>query len=253
MIKKEFKDIIKPAGLRVLSGVVIIMLFFTALFIFGEKNVLYLVNIVNMFKFLFWVIILWISYNLGINMFKQEQADHAMEYLFSSPLTKTELVIKKLIPRLLVLLFLFLIYFFIYHSHILLNIQSKQYFGFFQILFLILGMFFGSAFLSIYDWGNFKALVWLIITIPGYNLNLIFDHYADKNIVEGHNITLSFSFFSYSLFTILAILGIGFFFVFRNSDIRPQKILKNKYAFISIIPLSAIVLISLYIRLFSNQ
>ena len=45
MIKKEIKDIIKPAGLRVLSGVVIMLLFFTALFIFGEKNVPFLVNI----------------------------------------------------------------------------------------------------------------------------------------------------------------------------------------------------------------
>ena len=186
-------------------------------------------------------------------MFKQEQADQAMEYLISSPLTKTELVIKKLIPRLLVLLFLILIYFFIYHSDILLNIQSEQYFGFFQIMFLILGMFFCSAFLSIYDWGNFKALVWLIITIPGYNLSLIFNHFADKNIVEGNNITLSFSILNYSLFTILAILGIGFIFVFRNSDIRPQKILKNKYAFISIIPLAVIVIISLYFRLILNQ
>ncbi len=229
-----------------LSGVLIILLFFAVFLVFGEKNVSYLKNLLSMFNMLFWVIILWVSYNLGINMFKKEKADHAMEYLFSAPLTKFEIIIKKIIPRLFVLIILLFIYYLIHKIHILLNIQNSIFISFFKIGVFTIWMFFCAAFLSIYEWGDFKALVWLIITFPGYNLNLILDYFFKKNVVEGSTIILSIDIIYISQIILLIILGVGFIFVFKYSDIRPQKMLKNKFALISTIPLTAIVLTSFY-------
>ncbi|MCK5222286.1 MAG: hypothetical protein KAR14_11950, partial [Candidatus Aminicenantes bacterium] len=81
MIKKEFKDIIKPTALRIVTGVLIIFLFYTALRLFGRREAPVFTDLIYFLTFLLWIPILWIAYNLGINMFKKEQTDNAMEYL----------------------------------------------------------------------------------------------------------------------------------------------------------------------------
>jgi uncharacterized membrane protein len=55
-----------------------------------------------------------------------------------------------------------------------------------------------------------------------------------------------------SIIIITLILGTGFYFSYKYFDIRSQKILKNKFALISGIPLILIVLTSLIIGISQN-
>ena len=176
-----------------------------------------------------------------------------MEYLLSSPFTKSGILIKKFIPRLIILLFLVLFYSLILNIHNFSGIiKNRTFLELPQIIFIIITIFFCSVFLSLYEWGNIKGLVWLIIIFPVFNLNLILHHIFDKNIVINNNIILSVNTLNLSLMIITIILGIGFFFVFRNFDIKSSKIFKKKIALISGIPLIIIIIISFIIGITQN-
>ncbi|MCK5003742.1 MAG: hypothetical protein KAS21_01565 [Candidatus Aminicenantes bacterium] len=253
MIKKEFKDIIKPTALRIVTGVLIIFLFYTALRLFGGREAPFFADIIYLYDVLFWLIIVWVSFNLGINMFKKEQTDYAMEYLISSPLSKPEIFIKKISPRLIILFLLVLFYFMLQNLHIFLSIEkSRHIIGFSGVIIITFTVFLCSAFLSIYEWGDFKALVWLIITFPGYHLSLLLDNFLHLNVVSDDSILVSIGLINLSLMIITIILGIGFYFSYRNFDVRAQKIFKNKFSLISGIPLILIILTSLIIGISKN-
>ena len=249
MIRKEWRDIVPPALLRIFTGAVTMFLMFTAMRLFGESKAPVFLDLIYFLISLLWIPILWIAYNLGINMFKKEQTDNAMEYLLSSHMTRSGIFIKKIIPRLIMLILLILTYYFIYrfndNSDVLREIVIIE---FPKIIFIIFAAFFCSVFISLYEWGNIKSLAWLIIIFPGYHLSLILDHFLHLNIVSDNSgIVVSLGLINISILIITIILGTGFYFSYKYSDIRPQKILKNKFALISGIPLILIVLASFII------
>lgn len=249
MIRKEWRDIAKPALLRIFAGTVTILLMFTALRIFGEREAPVFTDLIYFLTFLLWIPILWIAYNLGINMFKKEQADSAMEYLLSSPMTRWGILIKKIIPRLIILIILTLPYYFIYRIYANSDVLKEvQFIGFFRIIFFIFAAFLCSLFISIYEWGGIKSLAWLTIIFPGYHLSSILDHFLHLNIVSDNSgIVVSVDLINVSIMIITIILGAGFYFSYKYSDIRPHKILKNKFSLISGIPLILIVLTSFFV------
>ena len=253
MIKKEFKDIIKPTALRIVTGVLIIFLFYTALRLFGRREAPVFTDLIYFLTFLLWIPILWIAYNLGINMFKKERTDNAMEYLLSSPVTRSEIFIKKIIPRLIMLILLILSYYFIYRIYSDSDVfKEVRFIGFSRITFVISATFFCSVFISLYEWGNIRSLAWLIITFPVYHLSLILDHFLHLNIVSDNSIVVSVGLINISIIIITIILGAGFYFSYKSFDIRTQRIIKNKFVLISGIPLILIVLVSLFIGITQN-
>ncbi len=236
MIKKEFKDIIQSVFVRLFTGILLILLLFVLLRLLGEKHISFFSELIRCYKMFFWIIIVWISYNLGINMFKKEYNDHAIEYLLSSPQTKAGILTAKFIPRLIFLMLFSSFY-------IVVDASSL-------ILITIFTTFFCSAFLSIYRWGNYKATVWMIFYIPVFALNLLLHHFLEMNTVSGDGtVMLSRDSLSLSFTIITVILGIGFLYVYKKMDIRPINMFKNKLALISIAPLVAIIILSILVKL----
>ncbi len=117
MIYKEFKEIYKQV-LIILSFLILIpVLHYTKSSLtlaISEGSIAYFGNVKVLYFFVFSIIILILSGILGISLFSREFKDNSFEYLFSTPMKKWEILLNKIIPRLIIIISLIIIYIIFY-------------------------------------------------------------------------------------------------------------------------------------------
>jgi hypothetical protein len=101
MLKKEFREIIVPTLLR-LS----ILLMFPLLGLLGVSRYITGPSYYMFISITLGLVTVWIASTYGIDAFKNEHKDQALEYLFSFPLSKFKIALYKLIPRISILMVL---------------------------------------------------------------------------------------------------------------------------------------------------
>lgn len=101
MLKKEFREIIVPALLRlsILLMFPLISLLEVGQYISGPSYYMFI-------SFTLGLLTIWIASTYGIDAFRNEHKDQALEYLFSFPLSKFKIALYKIIPRISILLVL---------------------------------------------------------------------------------------------------------------------------------------------------
>lgn len=101
MLKKEFREIIVPALVRLSF-----LLIFPLISLTGAGE--YLWGYFFFLSMILGFILLWIASTYGMDAFKNEHRDQALEYLLSFPYSKFKIVWVKLLPRMAILLLLIL-------------------------------------------------------------------------------------------------------------------------------------------------
>lgn len=245
MINKEFKDVLLPVTIRLLTGILIIAVVLVFIYFSGQRRTGSETYILIPFLMSMGAIIIWIANSLGITAFTKEYRDDAFEYLLSSPFSKLEIFYKKIIPRLIILFSLTVPYIVINHifieSEILKDTPMLKPLPFFIFSTLI---FLNAFFLSLFSWKNIKMVVWVIYAFPmiwmGYILLYL------QKILNISDKTLSNTLlFNISLFIIVVILGFAFYMTFEKFDIKSESIHKKRFLIYSGIPLVLIVVLGI--------
>ena len=106
MLKREFKEVFKQTLILIVSVFFLIYpihliasIFNKTTFVFSE----YFLVFYQLFVFFF-------SFFLGISLFSKEIRNDGFEYLLTLPFSRTKLLLYKIIPRIIALIFLYLIY-----------------------------------------------------------------------------------------------------------------------------------------------
>ena len=101
MLKKEFREIIVPTLLRlsILLMFPLLDLLEVARYIEGPSYYMFI-------SFTLGLVTIWIASTYGIDAFRNEHKDQALEYLLSFPLSKFKIALYKLIPRISILMVL---------------------------------------------------------------------------------------------------------------------------------------------------
>lgn len=234
MLKKEFRDtlmILLQSSILLLS-IPIIM----GLSLVIESNIPFR----QLLKAASFITVLAFSGYSGLAMFQTERKDKGFEYLLTLPLSKLKLLIFKMLPRLSVLVFIGGGYAF------LANVNNvREYFAALLIFHL------AAAFLSLAFQSLFPGVVAVIL------LSFLFTLYNRFLGQMYHQIKqLAFNPFSivppYILasFLLLVPLGISFFLVLKNLDLKPYTYSIRPYLFIAIpvVLLQAIIITVYYDR-----
>ncbi len=241
MIYKEFKDIYKIV-LILLSSMVIIpvihslkaSLVITSYETGAVSHVGYSGGNVLYFSIIAGIIIM-ISGVLGLNMFSREYKDKSFEYLLSTPLTKKEILLNKIIPRLIIIFALIIIYtitFYIYFK------EPDKLKDSFHVLvlpkFLLLWMIFNfliTLFLSIFKQKNWIAFINLLtlymIFVTPFSIRLILRNLSIEFQDQAHLIGYSFII---SFIILIFLLGICFIISYKKLDLREKHFVGNKFS-----------------------
>jgi ABC-type transport system involved in multi-copper enzyme maturation permease subunit len=180
----------------------------------------------------FVVTLLIFSVYAGATVFQSERKDRAFEYLFSLPLSRTEIILAKVLPRLGFLVFLG------GAATLVVGRELLQEAG---IIFLLL--FFSSIFLSI---GVFSVILNLfgvgLIYLIYFQGQLIVSSFLLKLGLSSHGLWVASVI---SAAVLLIPFGIAFWLTFKNMDARPVKLqLRTYYAIV--LP-TLIILVSLIV------
>ena len=243
MIKKEFRDILWPALLR--FSVVLL----TPIFIIIRRQFQLIPAILT------WglvPIVIWMAHNLGINSFKAEYRDQALEYLLTFPLSRWRILWRKLIPRLALLLALLalyeVMYFLFLKPFVVENAISSEEFILFlpQFFPLWVAFIFGTALsISIFDWKNFKILAGFSYIFLAVLISL-----AIRSLLARQNwsgVDLNATSFLGGCLLVMAVMGISFITVYSKFDVKENMLFLKRFIFRAFLPLLPFVLVSLYI------
>jgi hypothetical protein len=231
MIKKEFRD-----TLRILleSSVLLLAIPLTIgiSILFGTYlpygDFIYVIVILTVLAF---------ACYSGLAMFRSERKDKGFEYLLTLPYSKWKIFICKWLPRLVVLLVLALL------SALLFKMTVVNW-----VIPLIL-LQLGTVFLSLAVPSLFVGFIAVLVLLWFYALSRMFIIYLFYNVLH-----LSFARFPVpppyiiSAFLLLIPLGISFFLVYKNFDLKPYKYTIRPYFFIGLplILLQAIIIFLYY-------
>ena len=246
MIKKEFKEIIIPALVR-LS----IILIPAPLLLFVGSGHYPVMNILKITAATLAVAILWVADNYGMHVFKSEYQDHSFEYLLSFPLSKAKIVYNKLAPRAAILFGLTVFY---ECSVILiwLNMpQSREFMSFplnpvFFPLWVIFFLFTGFC-LGLIEQRSWRAEANFLIFLCYIFISLaVYPALRYLDIFQGE-FRLASS-FAFGALIIIAIMGTAFVSVFKTFDLRMlksygKKILYRTLPLIFVLAVAAVVII----------
>lgn len=229
MIKKEFREIIVPALIR-LS----IILIPAPLLLIVGSGYYPVLNILKITAATLAVAILWVANNYGIHVFKSEYQDHSFEYLLSFPFSKARIVYNKLAPRAAIL---FALTFFYECTVILIWLNSPQsqeflsfplnpvYFPLWVIFFLFIGFCLGLI-----EQRSWRAEANFLIFLCYIFISLaVLPALRYLNIFQGE-FRLS-SCFTVGALIILVIMGSAFVSVFKTFDLRMLKSYGKKILF----------------------
>ncbi len=180
----------------------------------------------------FVVTLLIFSVYAGATLFQSERKDRAFEYLFSLPLSRTEIILAKVLPRLGFLILL------AGAATLVVGRELLQEAG---IIFLLL--FFSSIFLSI---GVFSVILNLfgvgLIYLIYFQGQLIVSSFLLKLGLSSHGLWVASVI---SAAVLLIPFGIAFWLTFMKIDVRPIKLqLRTYYAIV--LP-TLIILVSLIV------
>jgi len=257
MLKKEFIDII-PNSILLISIFLIIHLTyiiknisFTLIFrrsgATGGEN---LISSHQIELLLMAFVITLITINLGSGFFRSERKNSAFEYLFSSPLSKKEIFLFKLIPRISVILIYILIYTLIFERFI--NFDNMVRSAIPKLLhpatftLFTLMIFFISLAPSIFDSKN-----WIAISILFNLFSIIILPIGIKKILQGLSVVFKNNIGILSIFigvfTIFIINIIAFYQAYRNFDISERSFAGNGYSLITLISQGILIFTSITI------
>ena len=175
----------------------------------------------------------------GATIFQSERKDKAFEYLFSLPVSRSKILLMKLVPRMIILILLVIILQLFFEA----NVADIG------ITFLVL--FFVSAFLSI---GTYSIVINLIGVMMLYYvfhallqilMNFSFFHGLES---RGSWIIPAFQLLAAAL--LLVPMGTAFWLTFKKMDVKPMKWqLRTYYAIV--LP-TIIVLVTIVALLFKK-
>lgn len=154
----------------------------------------------------------------GATIFQSEKKDRAFEYLFSLPVSRSKILLLKILPRLVTLIFLVII----------LALFFKVDLSIFGITFLV--VFFASTFLSL---GINSIIINLIAVIMLYYvyrflwqilMNFSFIHGLES---RGDWLIPLFKLIAAAL--LLVPMGTAFWLTFKRMDVKPMKLQMRTY------------------------
>jgi hypothetical protein len=234
MLKKEFRDtliILLQSSILLLSIPIIMGL---SLVINTD------ISFVQLLKAASFITLWAFTGYSGLAMFQAERKDKGFEYLLTLPLSKLKLLIFKMVPRLSVLVI-------IGGSYALLADTGSvgDYFAALLIFHL------GAAFLSLAFQSLFPAVVAVILLATLFSLANMFVGSVYLQVKQ-----LAFNPYSivppYAAAALLLLvpLGISFFLVLKNLDLKPYKYSIRPYLFIAlpVVLLQAIIIAVYYDR-----
>ena len=244
MIKKEFREIIIPALSRLAT---------MALFL-----VIAMIVVPSSFKISLYVmclgyVIFWIANCYGISAFKSEYRDNAFEYLLSFPLSKSRILMNKILPRLAILSLLTVIYEILAVIYIvpIFREQSFQVGGFalFEPLFFPLWVayfLFAAITVGLFEWKSLRILIGFVPL-----LLTIFISLGIKTLFASFSIRFNpFCYLHGISFTIgvliaTGIMGAAFVSVYRKFDLRAMAFHKKKFVLRSLPALLLLTAVSI--------
>jgi ABC-type Na+ efflux pump permease subunit len=154
----------------------------------------------------------------GATIFQSEKKDRAFEYLFSLPISRAKILLMKIGPRLIILIFLVIV------LALFLKLDLLE----FGITFLLI--FFVSAFLSI---GTNSLMINLIGVIMLYyvfrTLGQILMNFSFLHGLESRGVWISPTFQLLAATLLLVPMGIAFWLTFKRMDVKPMKLQMRTY------------------------
>jgi len=177
------------------------------------------------------VVLIYTVYS-GLTLFQSEKRDRAFEYLLSMPISKSKIILLKIVARLISLLFLILILTF------LMDFNTFQ--G--SAVWLIFLFFISVSFSIVID-SIILGFIGVSLIFQVYVLNSNVLHFViSKTNIEGSLDHLAFLIPALSALLFLIPFGISFWLTFKKMDLKPLKLQIKPYYYIAFPALCAIVI-----------
>ena len=249
MLKKEILDSLKRLAESLL-------IFLTIPFILFVDRIIikFGVEFSDLYFVVFYFFVTFFSVNLGATIFQSEKKDKAFEYLFSLPLSRTNILLYKILPRLILLCIVTFIFsmskgfgtsfpamlqpvvylktmYFITYFIFLFFLSVFLSFAFNSVALCFIGVYILS-FLRLYTSQSFDYLAWKL-----------FPNLLGKRMVMYFNEILSAC-------VLLIPIGIAFWITYKKMDNKPLKFQTKKYYVTTI---STIAILIFYVVFFFKK
>jgi ABC-type transport system involved in multi-copper enzyme maturation permease subunit len=226
MLKKEVWEAIKK-GLECLLLLGIIPLAFL-----GDRWIMkFNWEFREIFSAVFVTTVIFYSVYAGATIFQSERKDRAFEYLFSLPISRSKILLMKLAPRLIILIFLVIILILIF------KIGASD----FGIIFFVL--FFISVFLSVGVNSIMVNLIGVIMLLyVQYSLWQILMNFSFVHGLESRGYWIIPTFQLIATALLLVPMGTAFWLTFKKMDVKPMKLQMRTYYAI-VLPTLVIIII----------
>jgi ABC-type Na+ efflux pump permease subunit len=233
MRNKEFRDTLKRLG-----ECFFILIAVPLGYLWDQVVVKYGWDFMSILKGVLVALIFVYAAYAGATIFSAEKKDHAFEYLFSLPVSRTRILATKLLPRLGCLLVLYAVLTILSRSPFFSSVGLMLAFIFFVEVFLsfaidsvVIGLLGILLFLGLYYFmqPTFSFIAWNLHLIPSLTSSLM--------IIR-----------SLSALILLLPFGIAFWIVYRRLDAKPLNLQRKPY-FLILLP-TLLVFISLIMMFF---
>ncbi len=255
MLKKELRDVIKAA----LPVMLILGLFLLLNKIFPGflgKEILAISEKVGISGsidlYLIALVLTIVAGSLGSGAFKSENKDNAFEYLLSSPIPGSKIILYKVLPRLAVLVMFLIVYFLVFLSHTSVEINNMLSHSVFinPKFFVIwaLFIFFISFFPSIFRQKNWIAvsslatLVMVFVVPVALNKILLLMELQSANTNDTKIISFLTGMGIVSLVSVIA-----FFYSFKNFDLKESFFEGKRFSLFTLIPQLILLVASIFV------
>ncbi len=183
-------------------------------------------NFSDLFNFMFLITTIAFPIAAGLNIFQSEKKDRAFEYLFSLPLSKFQIIMYKILPRLALLLVLII-------ASALFSVYAKFWLNGFNLIVL----FSISVVMSISFRSLWLGAIGIAIFFYGYytTSRMLYPIFTGWEPAKYISISTSTEFLhSILAATLLLIpLGTAFWLTFKKLDVKPLKLqMKSFYSIV---------------------
>ncbi|MCP4220548.1 MAG: hypothetical protein GY765_38325 [bacterium] len=243
MIEKEFKDILKPTAMRLSFVAVVPLLAIFKVPVIGPLN--WFLRVLGISRglvsdnpyivilvFLAGLSVLMTANYCGTKAFHFEHTDKAFEYLFSMPLSKGQIFMKKAGPRLAVLGVLTILYELVAFAYFapLRPTQGNLFFLFDPVFFpvWVLFIFFTGFFMGVFEQKNWLPIVTLCVLTSVVLVSL-----GAGTLLSGGGVGPLYLNGLSAVFGALAIsliLALAFIPVFSKMDVKSHGLFARKFS-----------------------
>jgi hypothetical protein len=234
MLKKEISDSLK-------TFILCLLLFFgIPLGYVMDKFVIHFGwKLSEIFNFMYLITIIAFPLAAGLTIFQSEKKDRAFEYLFSLPLSRFQILIYKVLPRLVILLVLIAV------STLFSVYQNIWVAGFNLVVLFLISIVLSFSFASFWIGGIGVAFFFYIYYTSSRIIMIFTGWNPGKVILIPTLIELLHNMLTAAL--LLTPLGIAFWLTFKKMDVRPLKLQMKSYY---LIVLPTIVIFVAFIIIF---